>query len=476
MPGIVSYGAYIPPTRLGFSVIGGRPPKDGGPERAVAWNDEDAVTMAVAAAANALRGFDRGGVDALFFASTTYAFKEKQGAALIAKALDLRRDVAHHGRVGLAARGHRCAARGVRRGGGGLGAARARDRERLPARRARLGAGAGLRRRRGGVPGRRAGRDRAARRRARHRRRDRRRLARGGRPLRALVGRALRGAGGLHARRHARRCSGLLAKRIAASAADFTKAALYAPDARSHAGAARGAEARSRARSWIRSSASSATRARAFAPLLLAAALESAKPGDRILLASYGDGAEAFAFARDAAPREARAAPRRRLAPRAAPRRRELRQATCAARSLDATRVRAPAATPGLSATIHFRERDEDVALQGPALQPLRRAPVPDPARLRALLREGRLRARAARRPHRQGRHLHLRLLLPDARPADDRDDHRHRRRARPSPARGREARGREDRSARRARRSAASTRWAGGPTTTGRRAPSAES
>jgi 3-hydroxy-3-methylglutaryl CoA synthase len=92
MPGIVSYGAYIPPTRLGFSVLAGRAPKEGGPERAVAWNDEDAVTMAVAAGANALRGLDRAGVDALFFASTTYPFKEKQGAALIAKALDLGRN------------------------------------------------------------------------------------------------------------------------------------------------------------------------------------------------------------------------------------------------------------------------------------------------------------------------------------------------------------------------------------------------
>ena len=40
MPGIVSYGAYVPPTRLGFSVLGGRPPKEGGPERAVAWRLE----------------------------------------------------------------------------------------------------------------------------------------------------------------------------------------------------------------------------------------------------------------------------------------------------------------------------------------------------------------------------------------------------------------------------------------------------
>ncbi|MGH7287695.1 MAG: 3-hydroxy-3-methylglutaryl CoA synthase, partial [Myxococcota bacterium] len=71
MAGIVSYGAYVPPTRLGLALIAGRAPKDGGPERAVAWNDEDAVTMAVAAGANALRGFDRAGVDALFFASTS---------------------------------------------------------------------------------------------------------------------------------------------------------------------------------------------------------------------------------------------------------------------------------------------------------------------------------------------------------------------------------------------------------------------
>ena len=45
MIGITSYGAYVPRTRLPFSVIGGRPPKEGGPERSVAWNDEDAITQ-----------------------------------------------------------------------------------------------------------------------------------------------------------------------------------------------------------------------------------------------------------------------------------------------------------------------------------------------------------------------------------------------------------------------------------------------
>ena len=92
-PGIVSYGAYVPPTRLPLGTLGGRAAKEGGPEKAVAWNDEDAVTMAVAAAVNCLRGFDRNSVDGVFFASTSYPFREKQGAALLAKALDLRRDV-----------------------------------------------------------------------------------------------------------------------------------------------------------------------------------------------------------------------------------------------------------------------------------------------------------------------------------------------------------------------------------------------
>ena len=96
MIGISSYGAYVPPTRLPLMVLGGQPAAaEGptGPEKAVAWNDEDSVTMAVAAAIECLRGFDRSRVDAVLFASTTYAFREKQAAALVARALDLRRDV-----------------------------------------------------------------------------------------------------------------------------------------------------------------------------------------------------------------------------------------------------------------------------------------------------------------------------------------------------------------------------------------------
>ena len=75
MIGITSYGAYVPPTRLAFATIAGRSAKPDGPEKAVAWNDEDSLTMAVAAAVNCLRGIERSTVDAVFFASTTQPFR-----------------------------------------------------------------------------------------------------------------------------------------------------------------------------------------------------------------------------------------------------------------------------------------------------------------------------------------------------------------------------------------------------------------
>src|SRR2546422_813653 len=93
MVGITSYGAYVPMLRLPLAAIGGGSVKPGGPEKAVANWDEDAVTMAVAAAIDCLRGVERASVDGVLFASTSYPLKEKQAAALVARALDLRRDV-----------------------------------------------------------------------------------------------------------------------------------------------------------------------------------------------------------------------------------------------------------------------------------------------------------------------------------------------------------------------------------------------
>ena len=118
MTGILSYGAYVPPTRIAFAILAGgsaKPGGEAGPERAVAWADEDSVTMGVAAATSCLRGFDRASVDAVFFASTTHPFLEKQTAALVARALDLRSDVATADTRGsLSAGTTRCAPRPTR--------------------------------------------------------------------------------------------------------------------------------------------------------------------------------------------------------------------------------------------------------------------------------------------------------------------------------------------------------------------------
>ena len=89
MAGIAAYGAYVPKYRLGDETQGWNSPQ----ERAVANFDEDSVTMAVAAGRDCLRGHDRAEIDGLLFASTTPPYAEKQCAAIVATALDLRRDL-----------------------------------------------------------------------------------------------------------------------------------------------------------------------------------------------------------------------------------------------------------------------------------------------------------------------------------------------------------------------------------------------
>lgn len=89
MAGIVSYGAYVPLRRLGGGTAGWRSPN----EKAVAYYDEDSMTMAVAAAIDCLGDIDRQTVDGLYFASTTAPYKEKLAATTAACAIDLRRDV-----------------------------------------------------------------------------------------------------------------------------------------------------------------------------------------------------------------------------------------------------------------------------------------------------------------------------------------------------------------------------------------------
>jgi len=89
MSGILAAAAYVPRYRLPRELIakewGGAA---GGGEKAVANHDEDSLTMAVNAAVS-LTG--AGGVrpDAVFFATTSSPYTEKQGAATIAAVLDL---------------------------------------------------------------------------------------------------------------------------------------------------------------------------------------------------------------------------------------------------------------------------------------------------------------------------------------------------------------------------------------------------
>ena len=90
MVGITSYGVYIPRYRLSRDIVA----KAWGPrfisgERAVANHDEDSLTMATEAALNCLLGIDPKTVDGLIFASTTSPYLEKQASTLVATAVDL---------------------------------------------------------------------------------------------------------------------------------------------------------------------------------------------------------------------------------------------------------------------------------------------------------------------------------------------------------------------------------------------------
>ncbi|MFC1981146.1 hydroxymethylglutaryl-CoA synthase family protein [Chloroflexota bacterium] len=93
MPGIVSYGAYIPIYRLSSEVINQVWRGRGKGEKAVANFDEDSLTLGVEAARDCIKGAEKNSIDALYFASTTLPYKEKQTASIVAAALDLRENI-----------------------------------------------------------------------------------------------------------------------------------------------------------------------------------------------------------------------------------------------------------------------------------------------------------------------------------------------------------------------------------------------
>ena len=96
MAGIVAYGAYVPRLRLQRAAVveahqwfapGLKAHARG--ERAMANWDEDAITMAVEAARDALPEAARGAIAAVVLASTSAPFADRQNAGIVKEALNL---------------------------------------------------------------------------------------------------------------------------------------------------------------------------------------------------------------------------------------------------------------------------------------------------------------------------------------------------------------------------------------------------
>lgn len=101
MAGILSFGAYIPRLRLQRQAVAAanswfnpalKAQAKG--ERAICNWDEDAVTMAVEAARDCLTGVHRATVKSLHFASTSFPFRDRLNAGIVAEALNIAGGVA----------------------------------------------------------------------------------------------------------------------------------------------------------------------------------------------------------------------------------------------------------------------------------------------------------------------------------------------------------------------------------------------
>ncbi len=101
--GILAYGGYIPLRRLSRAAIAqangwfnSALKSRAKGERAMANWDEDSVTMAVAAARDCLGERDRDDISALHFASTSFPFLDRLNAGIVAGALNLKSETAAH--------------------------------------------------------------------------------------------------------------------------------------------------------------------------------------------------------------------------------------------------------------------------------------------------------------------------------------------------------------------------------------------
>lgn len=93
MIGIRGFGVHVPRYRLSAATLAAAWGGSGGGERAVANHDEDSLTMAVEASLAALAGRDGRTLGGVILASTTPPYAEKSSAAILATVADCGRDV-----------------------------------------------------------------------------------------------------------------------------------------------------------------------------------------------------------------------------------------------------------------------------------------------------------------------------------------------------------------------------------------------
>jgi len=293
MEGIISYGAYIPLYRLSgdtFAKAWGMKYTAG--ERAVAFYDEDSVTMAVAAVSDCLGDAGAGDVDGLYLASTTLPYKEKQTASLIAAYLEFTKgartaDFTDSLRCGTTAM--TSALDAVKAGAAGKIMVAAAD--------CRMGVPTSMREQLfgDGAAAIMIGDDHVA---ASVEasftvnaeindvwRKDDDRFVSGAEDRWAVT------YGYMSAMHEV--VNGLMQK-CGLAPKDFSKIVLPGPDARSHYGLVKslGFDPKTQAQDSLCMSVGSTGAAHGL--MVLVAALEEAKPGDRILFANYGNGADAF--------------------------------------------------------------------------------------------------------------------------------------------------------------------------------------